>query len=127
MTWRVAEDALHGIPEADVAAAARIALIALHDGSPLVGGHGAGAGVGQQIDQHIVGREKKQVVVCKLKKALAILALSPVDGLDTLDTEGLDDSADRHEYLAIQGRLNIVVRRSVPAAMKNPQPVSGCG
>ncbi len=59
----VAEDVLHGISEADEAAAAGVALIALHNGGPLVGGHGAGAGVGEQIDQHIVGGEQEQVVV----------------------------------------------------------------
>ena len=59
----VAEDVLDGIFEAVEAAAAGVALVAFHDGGPLVGGHGAGAGVGEQIDEHIVGREQEEVVV----------------------------------------------------------------
>ena len=53
----VAEDILHRIAEAIEAAAARVALVALHDRGPLMGGHGPGARVGKQVDQHIVGRQ----------------------------------------------------------------------
>ena len=96
----VAKDALHGVAEAKVAAAAGIALIAFHDGSPLVGRHGAGAGVGQQVNEDIVGQEKEQVVVGGLQQMFAIFALGPVDGLDTLDAEWLDDGMDGHGLLA---------------------------
>ena len=51
----VAKDVLDGIFEAVEAAAAGVAFVAFHDGRPLVGGHGAGAGVGEQVDQDIVG------------------------------------------------------------------------
>jgi hypothetical protein len=43
----VAENVLHGIAKLVEAAAAGVALIAFHDGGPLVGRHGAGAGVGE--------------------------------------------------------------------------------
>ena len=70
----VAEDVLDGILEADEAAAARVALVAFHDGGPLVRGHGAGSGVGEQVDQDVVGGEKKQVVMRSLEQLLALLA-----------------------------------------------------
>ncbi len=93
----VAEDALHGVAEARVAAAARVALIAFHDRSPLVDGHGAGAGVGEQINEDVIGREEKEIVVSGTQEDLAVGTLRPVDGFDTLDAERLDDGADRHE------------------------------
>ena len=55
----VAEDILNGILEAIEAAAAGVAFVAFHDGGPLVGGHGAGAGVGEQVDEDIVGGEQE--------------------------------------------------------------------
>ena len=63
----VAADVLNRVAEPVEAAAARIALVAFHDGGPLVGGHGAGAGVGQQVDENIVRRKQKQVVVRGLR------------------------------------------------------------
>jgi len=33
----------------------------LHDACPLVGGHGAGAGVGEQIDEYVVGFNRKRL------------------------------------------------------------------
>ena len=67
---RVAEDVLHGVAEAIEAAAAGIALVAFHDGGPLMGGHGAGAGVGEEVDEDVVGREQEEVVVRRLSGVL---------------------------------------------------------
>ena len=53
----IAEDVLDGVAEVIEASAAGVALVAFHDGRPLMGGHGAGAGVGQQVDEHVVGRQ----------------------------------------------------------------------
>ena len=91
----VAEDVLHGVAEAIEAAAAGVALVAFHDGGPLVRGHGAGAGVGEQVDEDIVGGQQKQVVVRGAEQLLALGAGGPANGLDALDAEGLDDGA-RH-------------------------------
>ena len=59
----VADDVLDGVAETVEAAAAGVALVAFHDGGPLMGGHGAGAGVGEEIDEYIVGVEEEEVVV----------------------------------------------------------------
>ena len=96
----VAEDVLHGIAEAVEAAAAGVALVAFHDGGPLMRGHGAGAGVGQQVDEDVVGREQKQVVVRGAQQMLALFAGGPADGLNALDAERLDDGLDGHVFSA---------------------------
>ena len=95
----VAEDALHGVSETDVAAASGVTFIAFHDGSPLVGGHGSGAGVGEEIDEDVIGGHEKEIVVGVLEETLAVSTLRPVDGLDTLDAKWLDDGADGHDGL----------------------------
>ena len=59
----IAKDILYGIAEAIEAPAARIALVAFHDRGPLVRGHSARAGIRQQVNEDIVRREKKQIVV----------------------------------------------------------------
>jgi hypothetical protein len=45
-------------------AAAGIALVSLQHAAPLSGAHRAGAGVGQQVDEHIVGMQHKQIKGC---------------------------------------------------------------
>ena len=92
----VAEDVLNGIAEAVEATAAGIALVTLHDGRPLLRGHGAGAGVGEQVDEHIVGGQEEQVVVRGAQQLLALLTRGPADALDTLDAEWFDDGLGRH-------------------------------
>jgi hypothetical protein len=58
-----------------------------------MGGHGAGAGVGEQIDQDIVGGEEEEIVVGGGEELLALLARGPTDGLDAFDAEWFDDSS----------------------------------
>ena len=50
---------LNDIAEAIEGPASRVGLVALHNGPPLRGRHGAGAGVGEQVDQHIGGGKQK--------------------------------------------------------------------
>ena len=72
-----AEDVLDGVAEVIEAAAAGVALVAFHDAGPLMRGHGAGAGIGEQVDEHIVGRQEEQVVVSGAQQLLALLAGGP--------------------------------------------------
>ena len=93
----VADDVLDGVAESVEAAAAGVALVAFHDGCPLMRGHGAGAGVGEEVDEDVVGVEKEEVVMCGFEELFALGAGGPADGLDALDAEGLDDGFDGHD------------------------------
>ena len=61
-----------GISEAIEAAAAGVAFVAFHDGGPLMSRHGAGAGVGEQVDEDIVSGQEEEVVVRGLEKGFAL-------------------------------------------------------
>ena len=81
------------------AAAAGVAFVAFHDRGPLVRGHGAGAGIGEQVDQDIVGGQQEQVVVRGVEQLLALGAGCPAQGFDALDAEGFDDGFDGHGHI----------------------------
>ena len=92
----VAEDILHRVAKVVEAAAAGIALVAQHDSSPLPGRHRARARIGEQVDEHVVGRKQKQVVVRGAQQRFPLLARGPADGLDTLDAKRLNDGLGQH-------------------------------
>ena len=48
--------------QAEEALAAGVGFVAAHHGGPLLGGHGAGAGIGEQIDQDVAGFDEEEVV-----------------------------------------------------------------
>ena len=48
--------------QAEEALAAGVGFVAAHHGGPLLGGHGAGARIGQQIDQDVARVDEEQVV-----------------------------------------------------------------
>src|SRR5580692_4318770 len=93
----VAENFLDGIFEAVEAAAAGVAFVALHAGGPLMRGHGARAGDGEQVDEDIVGGEQEQVVVGGFEEVLALAAGGPAQRFDALDAAGFDDGFYGHE------------------------------
>src|SRR5215472_3881815 len=90
------KNALHGFAETREAGRSGIGFIAAHHGSPLFGGHGGGAGVGQQIDEDGFGRNEKKIVAGIFDKFLALGASGGANGFDAFDTERLDDRADGH-------------------------------
>ena len=59
---RVAEDVLHRGLEAEEAARAGVGLVALHDPGPLVRAHRPGPGVGEEVDEDVLGLEPEGVV-----------------------------------------------------------------
>ena len=86
-----AGDLLHRLFEAVERAAAGVALIPAHHAGPLRRRHRAGAAVGQQIDQHVVGAQQEQVVAGLLQHLGAVLVGREVDRLDGFDFERFDD------------------------------------
>ncbi len=76
-------------PEETLTAGVR--FIAAHHCGPLLGGHGAGAGIGKQIKQHIAGAKLEQVISGLLEQDLALFGGGTSERLDAFDPERLDD------------------------------------
>jgi hypothetical protein len=97
----VGRDVFDRVLEAMEALAAGVAFVALHDGGPLMGGHGAGAGVGQEVDEDVVGFEQEEIVMCGTEELLALGTGGPVDRFYALDAERFDDSFGGHSVLIL--------------------------
>jgi hypothetical protein len=93
-----ARELAHHVPEAVVGAASRVGLVALHERAPLRGRHGPGSGVGEEIDEDVLGVQAEDVVPRLPEGRLAFLAGGELHRLHRLDAEGLDDRLEvRHE------------------------------
>src|SRR3972149_1700670 len=92
----IAHDLPHGFLERVPRARAGVRLVTLHHPRPLVHGHRARTRVGEQVNEHLVGFQLKDVVVggANGRGALGVGALP--NGLDRLDAEGLDDGLVLH-------------------------------
>ncbi len=86
-----AGDVLDRVAEAEPAGASRIRLVAAHDAAPLLGAHCAGAGVGEEVDDHVFGAQLEDVVAGLGDHLLSLLACGHLDLLDHFDAERLDD------------------------------------
>ena len=82
-----AEDVAYGVLHVVVRTCAGVALVALHQSGPLAVAHGAGARVGQKVDEDLVAAEVEQVVTCVADPLLALLASALMDRFDHFDTE----------------------------------------
>ena len=80
-----------GVEEAEPGRRPGVRLVAALDAGPLLGAHGAGARVGQQVDEDVVGVEVEQVVAGVAQPRRTFLDGGQPDRLDALDPEGLDD------------------------------------
>ncbi len=98
------EQLLDGLEEPIPAGAAGVRLVTALDAGPLLGAHGAGARIGQEVDEHVVGVEVEQVVARGLQGGLPLLDGGEPDGLDALDPEGLDDRVPAIHHVRIRGR-----------------------
>ncbi len=92
----ISEDFLDGVAEVVEASASGVAFVAFHDARPLMGRHRAGAGIGQQVDEHVIGRKQEEVIVCGAQQFFPLLAGCPADRLDALNTKRFDDGFGRH-------------------------------
>jgi hypothetical protein len=77
--------------EPEKAVAAGIRFIAAHQRCPLLGRHGAGAGIGKQVEQHIASAKLEKVVASLLQENLTLLWGSTSEWLDALDPEWLNN------------------------------------
>jgi len=62
----------------------------------MVGGHCSGAGVGEEVDQHVVRSQEEEIGVGGTQQLFTLCARGPANGLDALDAEGFDDGTDGH-------------------------------
>ena len=70
--------------------AAGVGFVAAHHGRPLLGGHGAGARIRQQVDEDVPGVDQEKVVPRLFQEPLALLARGLPQRLHALDAEWLD-------------------------------------
>ncbi len=91
---REREERLHRLEEPVPGGRARVALVAVLDRGPLVARHRARPGVGEQVDQDVVGVQVEQVVAGGADRGLALLAGGDPQRLDRVDPERLDDRVE---------------------------------
>ena len=87
--------------EAEEALAAGVGFVAAHHRRPLLGGHRAGAGIGQQVDQDVARFDQEEVVAGRFQIALAFRRRGVAQRLHALDAERFDDGA--HEQIIAPG------------------------
>ena len=85
------EERLDRLEEAIPGRRPGIALVAALDAGPLVAAHRAGARVGQQVDDDVLGMDVEEVVAGCREGRLALLDARQPDRLDRVDAERLDD------------------------------------
>ena len=90
----VGEEVPHRVTEQVVGRRARVGLVAVLDGGPLVAAHGAGPGVGEQVDQHVLGVQLEEVVVRLGGLGAALGGGRHAERLHAVDAERLDDGAE---------------------------------
>ena len=86
-----AGDVAHGRLEAIERRRARVRFVGGDHARPLAGRHRAGAAVGQQVDQHVLGLEQERIVAGFRQILLAFGAGGETDRLDRADAEWFDD------------------------------------
>ena len=83
-----------GIAEAVEGWRAGVRLVAPLDAGPLLGGHGAGAGVGQQIHEDVLGGYAEEVVARGCEDCGPLFAGGHPHGLHGVHPERLDDGSE---------------------------------
>ena len=83
-----AGELVHHAFQAEETLAAGVGFVAAHDGRPLLGGHGAGAGIGEQVDQDVAGFDEEEVVAGVGEIAFALFGRGVAQGSTLLMRKG---------------------------------------
>ena len=81
--------------QAEETLAAGVGFVTAHHRRPLLRGHGAGAGIGQQVDQDVTRWNQEKVIAGFPQVLLAFVARGVPQRLYALDAERLDDGLHR--------------------------------
>ena len=90
----VSANVVHRLPEAVKTLASSVALVTLHDSCPLMGRHGAGSRIRQEVNQDLLRPQKEEVVIGCTQRALSLLTRGPMKRLHAFDPEGFDNGAN---------------------------------
>src|SRR5262249_3993136 len=94
-----------------------------HHAGPLLGGHGAGAGISQQIDQDVFCGQEEKIVVGGAQKFLALTARGPANRLNALDAERFNDGAHGHKapFIVLRNARVVQAVKELPEMPKLPK------
>jgi hypothetical protein len=81
----------HHRVEALEGAAPRVRLVTAHHRAPLVGGHRSRSGIGQQVDENVLGAQPEDIVPGMVESKTPLRGGCEFDRLDGFDPEWLDD------------------------------------
>ncbi|OPZ58435.1 MAG: hypothetical protein BWY88_01042 [Synergistetes bacterium ADurb.Bin520] len=91
-----AQHFLDGVLQGVEAVRPGVGLVSLHEGGPLVLAHGAGAGVGEEIDVDVLRPQAEHVEMPRLQGLFPGGGVGDGDGLHHFDAEGLGLHAHNH-------------------------------
>jgi len=63
-----------------------------------VRGHRPGAGIGKQVDENVIRRQKKKVIEPGAEQLLALRPRRPANGLDALDAKGSTELCEAYWF-----------------------------
>ncbi len=91
-----AREVCNDVAEAVERAASGVRLVPLHESAPLGRRHGAGARVGEQVDENVLRGQEEEVEPRRAKRCLTLLPSRELHRLDGLDAKRLDDGSEVH-------------------------------
>src|SRR5215212_5796824 len=114
------EQLADGLPEAGPRGGPGVALVAALEAGPLLGGHGARAGVGEQVHEYARARHVEEVVARARELLLALLARRHRDRLHRVDAKRLDDRLKFVHSETLGRTLSQMAPTAVPPLVEAP-------
>ena len=99
-----AQHFLHGVLEAEEAVGAGVGFVAQHEGGPLFLAQRAGAGVGKQVDVHVLGLEREHIVMRFPERLLALFLTGQMDAFDGFEAERFGQCTLHKKNLVVMGK-----------------------